>query len=463
ESWLTPPVFRDAVRGYLASHADGAVTTADFIRAVSAATGRDIGPVIASFLDHPGIPEVAVDLSCTAGRAAVQLRQRRHRLRPHQSSDDRSFHWHIPMCLRYPDTAAGGRKSLTQCTVLDRPEARLELPGAGCPTWVMPNADAAGYYRYRVDRDQLAALVRAPLSTRERVDLSHNLRGWLLGGQLPIGDGLDALGALGRGRDRHLVQATMAILKDVVEHLAGPADRAAVGALVRRLLGARARAVGLVPRRVESENDTLLRPVLVGFVGRYGAPPALVRPATRLTETWLKSGSGIEPGVIAATLGIAAFHGDARLYDRFVAALRAAHQIGDKTRVALLVAALGEFRQPALIARNLELLGQFDHAVRMELVRALMFNPAARAPTVAHLQRVWSQLTGRDVLLLLAPLYVGIACDRAEMDAITALAGRVSRVRELIAPQLRLARYRSALCTDYRTVQSDGVRAFLRR
>src|SRR5699024_5553956 len=70
-------------------------------------------------------------------------------------------------------------ESKQACTLLSEPTGTLPLPGAACPAWVFPNADAAGYFRFALPPAELAKLRAsglAKLSVREKMAFTNTLR-----------------------------------------------------------------------------------------------------------------------------------------------------------------------------------------------------------------------------------------------------------------------------------------------
>src|SRR6185437_16434334 len=84
ERYLGEARFRDGIRRYLVSRANGTATAADFLAAISAEAGHDIAPAFSTFLDQPGVPLVTAALDCGAAegsgapRVSVRLSQQRY-------------------------------------------------------------------------------------------------------------------------------------------------------------------------------------------------------------------------------------------------------------------------------------------------------------------------------------------------------------------------------------------------
>src|SRR5262249_6263187 len=160
----------------------------DLVQALTQASGRDLGPLVGSFIDQPGVPVVAARVRCDAGHGRVELEQ--SRWRSIGSTVAAAGTWTIPVRLR---AGIAGRGE-SACTLLAERSGSLELPA--CADWVMPNAQAAGYYRATLPTDDLVRLRdrgMRRLAVVERLHLAHDLEAAFRSGALPGGDVLRAL------------------------------------------------------------------------------------------------------------------------------------------------------------------------------------------------------------------------------------------------------------------------------
>src|SRR5207253_10199419 len=137
ERLVGPEKFRQGVGAYIDAHANGSGSTDELLASISQAAGRDVGTPFHTFLDQPGVPLVEARLSC-AEKEKPRLLLKQSRYLPVGSEGDRKKTWQIPLCVR---SSLG-----EQCTLLTSAEGEMDLPG--CPQWLIPNADASGYYRW---------------------------------------------------------------------------------------------------------------------------------------------------------------------------------------------------------------------------------------------------------------------------------------------------------------------------
>ncbi|HEX3759728.1 MAG TPA: ERAP1-like C-terminal domain-containing protein, partial [Kofleriaceae bacterium] len=126
-----------------------------------------------------------------------------------------------------------------------------------------------------------------------------------------------------------------------------------------RAFAARARQLGWQRHAGDSEELHELRQEIVPLIARDD--PALTAEATRLADRWLADRSGVPDDLASAVLAVAAYHGDAARFDRYVAAARDAR---DRTEHARLLGALGDFADPALADRGLAMVLGHDLDLR---------------------------------------------------------------------------------------------------
>lgn len=165
EQWLGDQAFQRALQHYLKEHAFGNASMSDLAAALRQETGVDVLPVMSSFLNQTGIPEVRAELKCDAGS------QPRVLLSVKALTGGADRHWSVPVCLRWTD---GGR----ECSVVTGPEMQVPVAAQSCPAWVWANAGGQGYYRTDLTASGLAALTKAgydQLTPPERLTLADDI------------------------------------------------------------------------------------------------------------------------------------------------------------------------------------------------------------------------------------------------------------------------------------------------
>jgi alanyl aminopeptidase len=172
-------------------------------------------------------------------------------------------------------------------------------------------------------------------------------------GALPAGAALAALPGLAPASNRHVATQAAALLRNV-RHAMVPKELVpSYARLVRRLFGAKARALGFTPKKGDDEDTVELRSTLVPLVAIDGEDPKLQAEARGLADKWLNNRAAVSPDVAGDALKVAAARGDRAFFDRLHAAANKTEDRRDRQRLAV---ALVAFRDPALLRAALDLL-----------------------------------------------------------------------------------------------------------
>lgn len=273
ERYLGQDGFRRGVQAYLREHAFGNASTEDFLAALSKASKREVTQAFLSFLTQPGVPLVETELKCPANQTP-QLKLRQRRYLPLGSTGEATQQWQIPICARYEVNGAV-RES---CTLFAGEESNMLLDASACPTWVMPNADGAGYYRFTLAREDLVKLRErgyAKLNARERYALVQSLIAGFEVASVPAADLLESFPKFAEDPERSVALVPLRELSAMREHWLGRPNLGVAehGALapkfqrfVRTLYAPVSQRLGLYERPGESGDDKLLRAeVLAGM------------------------------------------------------------------------------------------------------------------------------------------------------------------------------------------------------
>jgi alanyl aminopeptidase len=455
ERWIGRDVFQRGVRRYLKQFAWHNATAADFLAAISAEAGRDVGPAFSTFLDQPGVPLVTASLACPAGGPpVVSLAQSRYLPAGSAgSADGTPPRWQIPVCVGHPQGV--------ECTLLT--DARADLPlvkAKSCPAWIQANAGMNGYYRVAYEGDLWKRLTRAwkRLPAPERVGMVGDLRALVASGKVKYGDALAQLPAWIGGAERHVLAALIGLAEGVDEVLPADELRPAYAAFVRKAFGQRARALGWRVRSGDKEEARLIRPSLLELVARRGDDRALGDEAVRLTRRWLSNRSAIHPDVLDQVLMIAAQRADRALFDQLHAAARKSEDRKDRTRI---IKAMGFFRDPELERAALELVlsGEFDMREAHHIYDNAIEDPRTRdvawSWAAANVDAIAERLprNSRNRLVSLGSHF----CDparRAEVEKAFAGKGQSDRSTAQALEKIDL-------CSAQRELHAASLRAFL--
>jgi alanyl aminopeptidase len=205
----------------------------------------------------------------------------------------------------------------------------MVLDDAAKGTWVLPNANGRGYYRFAQNKTDLAALskVVGTLSDAEQLAYADAVRAAFLHGDLDAGNVLAALKPVTASKTREVFTAPMATFSWIFNNEAvtdAQRDRLrqwAVDAYLPKL-----KALGYRKKTGEADNDTITRTTLAGFLGDDDIASKEVR-AELLTQgdAALKVKDGhldldaADPDLLADSLGVAVQERGAPAVDALIA------------------------------------------------------------------------------------------------------------------------------------------------
>jgi cytosol alanyl aminopeptidase len=205
------------VQQYLRKHARGNVEAKDFIDALSEHLGPQVAAGFAGFLDKPGVPLVTAKIDCSTAKPTIALSQQRSlafgTIAPAQTTA-----WSFPVCFRF----GNGAKSATQCVQLAANSSvqTAALDGAVCPSWLLLNADARGYYRSAMDPkvaiDMLDGKTKvnkqAALTVAEQWMTIVDVQAAVTRGSLPVDQSLAMAPVVAAALDDRVAQAAPGLL-----------------------------------------------------------------------------------------------------------------------------------------------------------------------------------------------------------------------------------------------------------
>jgi alanyl aminopeptidase len=378
ENYVGDKTFQQGMRAYIQAHKFGNANADDLVGAIATAAGKGeaFKHAFKSFLDQSGVPYVQTKLAHENGQTVLTLKQSRYL--PLGSRGDSQRIWGVPVCVRYG--IAGGSK--VACDMLDKATGSMVLAGASTPTWVMLNANAAGYYRFSLDKGELDALVRqvARLSDAEQLAYADAIGASFQHGDLDAGQVLAALKPLTGSKTPQVFTAPLGRVDWIYHHVAKTdAQRARVADWVKAAYLPKLEQLGYQRKPGESEDDSLLRSTLAGALAfDYKLPE--VRAAL------LKQGEAALKKKADGRLDLAAANPDL-LGD----ALGVAVQTQGKSAVDALIAELPQTSDPALRNGILGGLASAEDPALAEQVRDFALSKPVKVGEMAALLR-----SGRD-------------------------------------------------------------------
>jgi aminopeptidase N/puromycin-sensitive aminopeptidase len=346
EGYLGPEEFRKGVNSYLQAHAYSNATAEDFWGAMAKASGKPIDQIMPTFVTQPGAPFVSVNAKCVNGETIGTLSQRRFYASAKLMQQPSDQLWQVPVCL----SEIGGAGKGT-CELMTQKEADFKV--SGCGAGLMPNVNGAGFYRYSVDPSLFASegFVAKSLSEEDQVSLVGDEGALLSGGQHHIQE-LMALASKFRGVETFgALEELSAQVQFARQYLVSSEDLPQFQAWVRSVFKPALEHLGVSSARTNTPNDLNARAVLIALLGNIGEDPDAIAVAKQAVANYMQSPGAVDATLVDASFPVAAAHGDAALYNSYLAKMKSAGSPQDYYRY---FNALADFRDPALLTRTLQ-------------------------------------------------------------------------------------------------------------
>jgi aminopeptidase N len=340
ENWIGETAFRDGIRAYMHKYSWINAAAEDFWSTMTATTGKPVDAVMRSFVEQPGAPLLHVNQACEA--KVEQLRVEQERLAPRGATPSSAL-WTLPICSR------SLKSSEMQCSIVSK-ASEAEARGACGLAFV--NAAGRGYFvsdYSAAARESLRHDIKA-LTPDERISLHGDT--WLLvrTAHLPAGEYLKLVGVLPHPADRVLVGEWSDNLVYLSNRVVTDGVRKAWRKRVERLVRPFAPPVWTVPVSM-LDNDRVMRGDVLWTLGYAAGDEEVIRGARHYAETYIANPNKSDAVLADRALPLAAAHGDARFYDKLMAAITTAPTPELRNRYLV---ALTEFRDPKLIARTID-------------------------------------------------------------------------------------------------------------
>ena len=338
EASLGPDVFRDGIRRYMKAHAYSNTTSADLWAALSAASGRNVGEVAASWTAQAGFPLVSVQASCDgAGLRKVALSQRRFLL---EGQDTDHASWNIPLQVRVGSGAA-------HAVLLSKDGQTIDA--GRCDEALSVNADAIGYYRVAYDDATLALNTRlfGQLGNGDRIALLDDQWALVEAGIQPLPTYLALAAAMGTEQNQRAWEQITDALSDIEHDERGTAGHAAFVTYARSIIKPLANQLGWDSKADETPGIQRLRRSVIADLGAWGDADVIAEARKRFAG-FVADRASVKADDQAVMLGIVAQNASAADFEQLHAVALSAK---NETEIQRYFTALMEVRDPALAAK----------------------------------------------------------------------------------------------------------------
>ena len=472
EGWLGPEVFRRGLQRYLSEYAWKNASASDLFKALDFVSTQGVGRLASSFLDQSGVPDVLVNWTCSGGTGRVELSE--SEWRPLGAPGEARPRWTLPVCV---DTDALKGKS---CFTLGRDPIVREV-GTGCPAWVYPNADEAGYYRFVVEGARLLTLARGSrsLSPLDRLGLVSNAWAEVRQGAIGAGAFLEMLPAFDTETNRYVVEQVASALRDIDVTLVEPESREAFQRWVAARMTARKASIGWQDAhpsdakdrtqqeyRAQQEDDrAMMRGTVLWVMGELARDETTLNEAESYATKWLTDPESVNADTAAVALSLASIRaGPARL-SQLRAAAQNAKTPEDR---ALAIRAMAAFEDPAILRKALDL--ALTDELKLSELRYLFgsaLTHRASWPTLYAWEKDnWDKLHARLPGTLRRGMLIDVAstmCTRTSLEEARSFFVPATREIEGVKRRLDEALESAGLCIALREHGAAEVTKYLKR
>jgi aminopeptidase N len=384
EGFVGPAAYRDAINAYVKKFAYRNAAGEGFWETLASVTKKPVDRILSGYITQGGIPLVDVETRCAGGATELALSQR-----PISPDVPAATTWQIPVCYK---RSRNGVVEPEKCAVLSEQKAAVRL--AGCSAWVFANVEGRGYYRTSYGSDGLRALGEAVrrnhLTQVEQTVLVEDVWALVRLGDENIADYLSLANGFLAGQPTPVLQSVLNRIDYIATQLTDDALRPRFERWVQEKLRPLAQQMGWTPKPGESEATRSIRAAVLFTLGHTGRDPGVLQEARRLVDAHFDE-TALDPSIAETALELAAINGDRTLYERYFSRMTGSTRRDDEV---VYRRALTHFTDAALTKRTLEYATSSD--VRSQdapnILRQLMAQPAATAPTWAHIKNNWASL-----------------------------------------------------------------------
>jgi aminopeptidase N len=386
ENYVGPELFRKGVGSYLRKYSFANAAGDDFWTEVARATGKPVDRIMKPFVEQAGVPAVKIDAQCQGSATNVALHQERF-VTLGGAAPSASPVWAVPVCFK---TGPGTQ----QCNLLERRDQTVSLPV--CSANVFGNANGRGYYFSEYPPDRVLAVARTAhgsLVPAERLTLLGDEWWMARAGRHDIGVYLDIASVHAADEAPPVIEQIGRSLASAHDAIVQPSDAPRFEEWVRRRFGPELMTLGMPGGASESDDRQSRRATLLSLVGVTGNSPDVQRQARDLALKYVADPMSVPPTLASTVLNVAAYGGDAMLYDLYFAQLP--KLTGKPEEYYRFFNALSSFRDPALVQRTLRF--AISSAVRTQdtatLLGGLLSRTSSQDAAWAFVKENWDTLT----------------------------------------------------------------------
>jgi alanyl aminopeptidase len=354
EQWIGEDTFQKGVRDYIHANAWKNAKAEDLLRALDLASNKNVTQLASGFLDHTGVPMLSLATTCDDKKKTATVTIKQSPWKPLGAARDEkssAAKWIVPVCFL---AEGASPKSANMCATVGPESTSKDLATGKCPSWIYPNANEAGYFRFVLEPKALAQLVKihSSLDVANRVGLASNMWAQVRAGVLAPDAYLELLPQFDHDDDRHVVDVVIrslyGIRTSLVDEAALPGFRAYA---LARLAPHRQGGFEAAKKGRESEDLALMRRDVLDALGELAEDEATLKEADLLTQKWLKDPTSMSGDTAESALTLGSRHAGVARLDALRAAAKNAKTPQDRL---LALYGMGSFADAEVLKQALD-------------------------------------------------------------------------------------------------------------
>ena len=307
ESFLGEDVFCDGIRRYIAAHEYSNTTTADLWNALSKASKKPVGDIVAGWTEQPGFPVVTVKRE-TDGK--VRLTQKRFTV---NFKNAPPLEWKIPLTYLVIGQAPATLLMTGKTEILEN------IPADRA---VKLNVKGAGNYRVEYDEASWSLLLQAvpTLGVEDRVNLLSDAWALVQADRAPASRYFQLVEKLPASTEIAEREQIINVLAFINGLLAGNPEREKFQRYAESLLRPTFEILGWEPKQGEPSTAATLRASLITALGDLNDPEIIAGCRERF-EKYLANPASLAPDLRPAVFAVVCRHADEKTWTKL-------HQLG---------------------------------------------------------------------------------------------------------------------------------------
>jgi alanyl aminopeptidase len=464
ENYLGEEAFRDGIRLHMRRFEDGVADVDDFMTSIADGSKTpDVVESFTSFIMQPGIPHLDVEFTCPAPDAGL-IRVSQSRYAPVGSTIDPTAQtWVIPLAIKM--NGANGERTVRQ--IFSGSSMEVPLDG-GCPDWVLPNADGAGYWRFALNESAWQNLITNydQLSAAEQLSFIDSATAAFTSGDLSASTLLQAIAVNANGSWSAALDP-LSTLNSYLDVLPDEVSKDALRDFVRAAYDERWNRLASSPASSLSEGEQLLKTSLSSALinmDRLDEERARLAAGAAAYVGVINSPdpSALSPDLVQTAISIAAENDDGAFFQAALDYAESATNQRERRQIFYTLARKGN-EADALALMDLVLTDAYEGQLTWGVYLATLQNEAARAATWEKLKTDFEQVIAKtpEIRKPQTARLVSYFCTSDEIDDAIAFVETQASLIPGYERRLAQATESARLCAAFRAEKGTELAAAL--